>query len=411
MLYRLAIKMRQPTIGDWQSREHGFWDSAIKGSSCLRAALARAFRMEAGVAAGFVAIAELWDVGAFYDSIRIHNLIELALAKSFPVQVLNIALAVHTASRAFREGPYISDWITPGGFSIIAGCGTSVDLTRPLLYNLTDKLHRDFFPAVQFQTWVDDIPQTAVGREEDIFEVLANSGEMFVHGMAKLGLNMSTKSVVVASSPDLAKRMQNRLKEAGKDVQVASSGADLGADCVAGGARRITLQTSRMKKVRAGITHTLKFGRCTKGLRTRKLILTGVLPKAYGFLVLGCSPTAASALRSAIVKGLCIQKPSGCATTALESNGFGAKDPLITTAIDNILGFVQAVQVEGWSPSTQLAWNNTVAWAKEGSRWGKVRGPMGACISTLLDRGWTPLQANIWEDPAGVRGLGISIAF
>ena len=131
----------------------------------------------------------------------------------------------------------------------------------------------------------------------------------------------------------------------------------------------------------------LKFGRCTKGLRTRKLILTGVLPKAYGFSVLGCSPTTASALRSAIVKGLCIRKPSGCATTALESNGFGAKDPLITTAIDNILGFVQAVQVEGWSPSTQLAWKNTVAWAKEGSRWGKVRGPMGACISTLLDRG------------------------
>ena len=82
MLYRLAIKMRQPIIGDWQAKVHEFWDSAIKGSSCLRAALARAFRMEAGVAADFVAIAELWDVGAFYDSIRIHNLVELALDKN-----------------------------------------------------------------------------------------------------------------------------------------------------------------------------------------------------------------------------------------------------------------------------------------------------------------------------------------
>ena len=126
--------MRQPIIGDWQTREHGFWDSAIKGSSCLRAALARAFRMEAGVAAGFVAIAELWDVGAFYDSIRIHNLVDLALDKNFPVQVLNMSLAVHTASRAFREGPHMSSWVLPGGFSIIAGCGTSVDLTRPLLH-------------------------------------------------------------------------------------------------------------------------------------------------------------------------------------------------------------------------------------------------------------------------------------
>ena len=117
--------------------------------------------------------------------------------------------------------------------------------------------------------------------------------------------------------------------------------------------------------------------------------------------MLGCSPTTPSALRAAIVKGLCIRKPSGCATTALESNGYGKKDSLINTAIENILGFVQAVQVEGWSPTTQRAWNNTIAQAKEGLRWGKVRGPMGSCICTLMDWGWTPLQANVWVDPAG----------
>ena len=132
----------------------------------------------------------------------------------------------------------------------------------------------------------------------------ADASEAFVEGMAKLGLSMSPKSVVLASNPELAKRMQARLKKAGIDVQMASHGADLGADCVAGGARRVTLQVSRMKKVRSGVTHTLKFGRCTKGLHTRKLILTSVLPKAFGFSVLGCSPTTASALRAAIVKGL-----------------------------------------------------------------------------------------------------------
>ena len=173
-----------------------------------------------------------------------------------------------------------------------------------------------------------------------------------------------------------------------------------------GGARRITLQVSRMKKVRSGVTHTLKVGRCTKGLHTRKLILTGVLPRAFGFSVMGCSPTTGSALRAAIVKGLCIRKPSGCATTALESNGFGAKDPLVNMAIDNILGFVQAVQVEGWSPNTQRAWTKTLAEAKEGQRWSKVRGPMGSRISTLLDWGWDPIRPNVWEDPHGSNGRG-----
>ena len=208
--------------------------------------------MEAGVAAGFVAIAELWDVGAFYDSIRIHYLVERALDKNFPVQIINMTLAVHTACRAFGKGPHLSSWVLPGDFSIIAGCGTSVDLTRPLLYNIMDKLHRDFFPAVQFKTRVDDVPQTAVGREEDIFEVSAKASEVFVAGMAKLGLFMSPKSVLLASNPELAKRMQTRLKKAGVEVQVASHGADLGADCVAGGARRVTTQGNRMKK-RSGL--------------------------------------------------------------------------------------------------------------------------------------------------------------
>ena len=74
--------------------------------------------------------------------------------------------------------------------------------------------------------------------------------------------------------------MQKRLKNVGIEVQISSVGADLGADCVAGGPRQVTLQKGRLKKVSSGIKQTLKFGRCTKGLKTRKLVFTGVLPRA-----------------------------------------------------------------------------------------------------------------------------------
>ena len=106
MLYRLAIKLRQPIIGDWQDKEHGFWDSAIKGSSCLRAALARAFRMEAEMAAGFVAIAELWDVGAFNDSIRIHNLVELAIDKKSSSDPQHVASCAYCQQSLQRRSLY-----------------------------------------------------------------------------------------------------------------------------------------------------------------------------------------------------------------------------------------------------------------------------------------------------------------
>ena len=108
-------------------------------------------------------------------------------------------------------------------------------------------------------------PRLQLEKEDEIFDISAKASEVFVEGMTKLGLRMSPMSVVLASNPELAKRMQTRLKKAGIDVQVASHGADLGAVCVAGGARRITLQVSRMKKVRSAVTHTLANARkaCT----------------------------------------------------------------------------------------------------------------------------------------------------
>ena len=168
---------------------------------------------------------------------------------------------------------------------------------------------------------------------------------------------------------------------------MAEVGADLGTDCVAGGPRRCTLQKCRMQKIRSGVTHTLKLGKSANGRLARKLILTGVMPRGCGFSVMGCAPTTSAALRTDFVNGVCVKKPSGCATTALETNGLGKKDPLITTAVENVLGFVQAVQVEGWSPDTQRAWNSTLKNLDWEGRWGRVQGPMASCVATLRDWG------------------------
>ena len=55
-----------------------------KKSSRLRAALARALRLEAAVAQGFEAAGFLWDMSAFFDSIDLADLIEFALDMAFP---------------------------------------------------------------------------------------------------------------------------------------------------------------------------------------------------------------------------------------------------------------------------------------------------------------------------------------
>jgi len=95
MLYRLIMKLVKPECSLWDHEVSGFWDTAIAGSSCRRAALARALGMEAAQARGFATIGILWDLAAFFDSIRIHRLVKLALDKGFPPKVLRLGMKVH----------------------------------------------------------------------------------------------------------------------------------------------------------------------------------------------------------------------------------------------------------------------------------------------------------------------------
>ena len=102
MLYRLVMRLNKSHITDWDEAKAGFWDTAIRGSSCLRAALARALQMEVATTQGFAAAGILWDIAAFYDSIRIHELICMALGLQFPPWILSLSMQVHTSARAFK---------------------------------------------------------------------------------------------------------------------------------------------------------------------------------------------------------------------------------------------------------------------------------------------------------------------
>ena len=164
------------------------------------------------------------------------------------------------------------------------------------------------------------------------------------------------------------------------------------------------MQTTRMQAVHQGIRHTLRIaGRSAERTRyTRRLILTGIKPRAYGFSVMGTSPSKAKVLRTATVKGLAIRKPAGCATVALSTSGYALKDPLLTHAIDNVMGFLEGVRTQGWSPSMIKAWNVTLDSMHKDHRWQRVAGPMASCQATLLGMGWTLEQPNRWCDPDGV---------
>ena len=69
MLYHVIMKIVKPECALWDQAASGFWDPSIAGSSCFRAALARALGMEIAQARGLATIGILWDLAAFFVSI------------------------------------------------------------------------------------------------------------------------------------------------------------------------------------------------------------------------------------------------------------------------------------------------------------------------------------------------------
>eukprot|EP00972_Heterocapsa_arctica_P009139 1345154-Heterocapsa_arctica.AAC.1 len=62
MIYRVWTKSRQVHETNGETEKAGFWDTAIKRSSALRAAVFRAFKDELATECGLVTATILWDL-------------------------------------------------------------------------------------------------------------------------------------------------------------------------------------------------------------------------------------------------------------------------------------------------------------------------------------------------------------
>ena len=94
----------------------------MKNSSCLRAALLRALKLEVGALSNLCTASILWDIRAFFDSKRICDVVKLGVEHQFPPMLLRLALLVHVGPRAFKEKNFIGPWLQSTGLSIVAGC-------------------------------------------------------------------------------------------------------------------------------------------------------------------------------------------------------------------------------------------------------------------------------------------------
>ena len=84
MLYRFVMRLYKGIIGSWAEKFHAHWDYAVKNSSCLRAAVLGALKLEVGALSNLCTVSILWDISAFFDSIRIEDVVGLGVEHIFP---------------------------------------------------------------------------------------------------------------------------------------------------------------------------------------------------------------------------------------------------------------------------------------------------------------------------------------
>ncbi len=165
--------------------------------------------------------------------------------------LLRLSLLAHVGPRAFKEKSFIGPWLQSTGLSIVAGCVSSVSITRCILYNVVSSMHINYRP-IQINTFVGDCPQIHTGTEEFLASHVPVAARAFASEMRPIGFAVSEKTTVVSSSPTLATHIKSELRKAENFSKCAPVSMDVGCDLAGGSRRRVSLQKYRLAKAKNG---------------------------------------------------------------------------------------------------------------------------------------------------------------
>ena len=284
-LYRLITRLRAWVPRSWDSKRAGFWDSAIRGSSALRAAMLRAFRCEMAVRAGLDATALLWDLSAFYEMIQWVPLLEVALDTGYDPLDLALGMQQHLGPRTLVADSYYSEWLEAD--RVIAGCSQAPTWSRCILLDILEAVHAAWPSAGQSQH-IDDLAQVVDGTSDYIFDTLTPAATHLSEALERRGFQISDKTAILPTSSPGARRVFARLRDSGMPIKIAARDRDIGADATGGRSRRVGVQRLRYQDARKRVLKNAHLGKADS--KAKKLYKPGALAKSrWGLPVFGAS--------------------------------------------------------------------------------------------------------------------------
>jgi hypothetical protein len=329
------MKATSSPVSDWDVAAAGHWDTAIRGSSALRAAVWRSLLIEAYTLQGLHTCTVLWDLEAFYETIHLSKLVPRCVALGYPEWHLAMGTMAALAPRALLYDKGVGDIIPFASRSLITGDSQSTSYARALLHQvLHDLAHA--IPTAPTKQYVDDLSQVVADHDPDVVThrvVLA--GSILHQHTTNLGLTISKKSCLVPNSA-VSLSAAASLRALGVPISPAASAEDLGIQCV-GGRRRAAAKTA--ERMHKASLRAIRNGILVRkvGAAARKLTRSGVIPQqSYGFEAHGLSESQIQNMRSNIMRSLGNAPSGSCARTFIAQSNTDILDPAVSYAVAQV---------------------------------------------------------------------------
>ncbi|CAK0897887.1 unnamed protein product, partial [Prorocentrum cordatum] len=399
-LPKLWSKMRSADSLDWTVAMDEHWDTAIRGSSALQAALVRSLLDETCQEMKISCATLLLDLEKLYDSISIAKMCAAGIRQGFPALILALELQLFLAPRHLKDRLWLSKAIQPEK-SLMAGSLQSGRFAKAFMGPMPDRAHINYGLRILLRTFVDDTVVRAEGTAHEVGSLMIDSCTSLASDFVDAGLKISPKTVVVASSSSLAARITAGLIDVGIPVTPVRHAVDLGADTTPGRSRTRTKARERFMKAKKRTSAIMRMRRhaSLRGI-TKGLWSMGSKPQGtYTHQTFGIPGYELVQIRRQAAQSAVGTGPGRCLTTSLAA-AFDRRDPAKALRREQVLAWLRLWR-EYPEYHTRIArsWDSIRSRLRlAGSRrWRVSKGPIAATISTLLDIGWDPVSPMVWS--------------
>ena len=128
------------TVNEWGRSFIAHWDTAVKGSSALRAGLRRLLRDEVATTKGEDIISILWDAEKFYDALDLRLILREGQLSAMDTVVLSVCLEAYLCPRVLTVDSSCSLPVDIAN-SILQGCRLANKMCRFAMHKTLQSIH------------------------------------------------------------------------------------------------------------------------------------------------------------------------------------------------------------------------------------------------------------------------------